>query len=291
METSSLVFQLSEANEQVVRTYECTKLKRWLQPATIGYLTVTNKRIVFHSSGKSITGRSVLVNEMPLDDATGISLYEGTSINWFVFIVMTIIAYIATQILMGILPEFVRSWPFAVLLMLPYALLVFIKSNYASEALKTQTLETLDKLTQAKTAREIVEYTKYVQIPFYIGLLILVWVISTGGILGIRGMAIGSIVLIATYVVIFFLLFGRHQSFSLAIGSKAAKEAAIYIPGDSFRLFFRGNTTALESLEAGPAADANLIIRELGAMLLDIKILGDHGIEKWRNQPNSISIE
>jgi hypothetical protein len=289
MTIQPLIFQLSQADEQVVRSYECTKLKRWFQPETIGYLTVTNKRIVFHSVGKSISGKSLLINEMPLEDAAGISVYEGTSVNWLTFLLLALLAFIVTQAMARILPEFLTSLPFAILLMLPFAILWLLNSNFVSSEMRTQALDTLNRLTQAKPEdeRDLRTYLGYARIPLYIGLLILIWRISTGDLLGMGGSVLGSLLLIVVYGAVFFLLFGRHQSFSLAIGSKTAKGSAIYIPGDSFRLFFRGNTSALESLNAGPAADAGRIARELGAMLMDIRLLGDHGMEKWREQQRS----
>ena len=284
MQPAQLSFRLSEADEQVVRTYECTKLKRWFQPETIGYLTVTNKRIVFHSSGKSISGTSLLINEMPLEDVAGISVYEGTTINWWLFAVVALLAYVVTQAVARILPEFLTSWPVAILLMLPLGLLWLLNSNFVSSEVRTQALDTLNRLTQARPEDErgVRSYLNYARIPFYIGLLIAIWRISTGDVFGLGGSVVGSLILIVLYGVVFFLLFGRRQSFSLAIGSKTAQGAAIYIPGDSFQLFSLGNTSAMDSLNAGPAADANRITRELGAMLMDIRLLGNHGIEKWR---------
>ncbi len=38
-------------------------------PEAVGRLTVTNKRIVYHSHSESSTGHSVLVSEMPVEDA------------------------------------------------------------------------------------------------------------------------------------------------------------------------------------------------------------------------------
>jgi len=219
MQPAQLSFRLSEADEQVVRTYECTKLKRWFQPETIGYLTVTNKRIVFHSSGKSISGTSLLINEMPLEDVAGISVYEGTTINWWLFAVVALLAYVVTQAVARILPEFLTSWPVAILLMLPLGLLWLLNSNFVSSEVRTQALDTLNRLTQARPEDErgVRSYLNYARIPFYIGLLIAIWRISTGDVFGLGGSVVGSLILIVLYGVVFFLLFGRRQSFSLAI--------------------------------------------------------------------------
>jgi len=61
------------ANEEfVVRTYLCSRL-RFFPPCT-GYLSVTNRRVLFHGH----SGSSRIVSEVPLDAVSGIStLYGG----------------------------------------------------------------------------------------------------------------------------------------------------------------------------------------------------------------------
>jgi len=65
---------LSE-NEVKVKTYHCTTLKR---PRGEGYLTVTNKRVVFHAYGTSAQGQSKLVSEVPIETVSAIRTYYGS---------------------------------------------------------------------------------------------------------------------------------------------------------------------------------------------------------------------
>jgi hypothetical protein len=284
MATQELAFQLSESGEQIVRTYECTKLTRWLLPDTIGYLTVTNKRIVFHSSGRSFTGKSLLINEMPIEDVTGISVYQGLSINWPVFIILSVVAFIATQVIGGMLPPFLTSYTFAILIMLPFILLWLVTSSVVSESFRDQAIQSVENATQGRVRieRDLRVYLPYTRIPLYVGIIILIWRLTAERVLGIGGSLAGSLVLMIIYGVAFFLLFGRQQTFSLAIGSKTKKDSGIYIPGDTFRFFASRDTTAVEALSAHPAADAGQVVKELGAMLMDIQQLGDMGIQKWK---------
>jgi len=283
MQSQELVFQLSESGEQIVRTYECTKLRRWFLPETIGYLTVTNRRVVFHSSGKSLTGKSLLISEMPIEDVAGIIAYEGLSINGFMFLILSVLAFVGTQVVAGVLPAFLTGYIFAILLMMPFVALRLLTSNIVSDMLREQVVQFFDRISQGKLQlnRDLRVYLPYTRIPLYVGLVILIWRISAEDILGFAGSMTGSLILIIAYAFVFFLLFGRQQSFSLAIGSKTKKDTGIYIPGDSFRLFSRGDLTALEALSARPAADASRVTRELGAMLMDIQQLGDLGVQKW----------
>lgn len=74
---------LSE-NEVRVKTYHCSTLKA---PKGEGYITVTNKRVIFHGHGES----SRLVSEVPIETVSGISTYYGQGIRTM-FVVYGIIS-------------------------------------------------------------------------------------------------------------------------------------------------------------------------------------------------------
>ena len=63
------------------------------------------------------------------------------------------------------------------------------------------------------------------------------------------------------------LYFGRNKSFSLMLTSKTAKGSGIYIPGDALSMLWGRDNTAVQSLNAGPAKDAEVVVKELGALL------------------------
>jgi hypothetical protein len=44
------------------------------------------------------------------------------------------------------------------------------------------------------------------------------------------------------------------------------------------------NISAGKSLNAEPAEDAEEMLKELGALILDIQMLGDYGIDKWKKR-------
>ena len=60
---------------------------------TLGRLTLTNKRILYHASGKSIKGQSMLLNEMPLEDTSGMSASIITSINWITMTLFSLVLF------------------------------------------------------------------------------------------------------------------------------------------------------------------------------------------------------
>lgn len=284
MKSQELLFQLSDANEQIVRSYECTRIKRWFVPPTLGYLTVTNKRIVFHSSGTSLTGKSSMLNEMPLDDVAGLNVYEGVSVSWLRFLIFAVLAYMGTQLIVASPFSFIVSYWMALLLMLPFAIIWLFKSNILNDQLREQGLQSVDKILKGGVQgnRDLHTYLPYARMLLYVGLAILGWQVAFTTGMRSAPFLVKWLLLLIVYGFIFLNLFGRRPTFSLMVGSKTMKGPGIFIPGDSFRLLSNRNGSAMEALDASPAADASLVTRELGALLLDLQQLGDFGIQKWK---------
>jgi len=62
-------------NEEVVKIYHCSEMNR---PKVSGYLTVTNKRVIFHGYGKG----SRIVDETQVSSISGISTFYGGYIDF-----------------------------------------------------------------------------------------------------------------------------------------------------------------------------------------------------------------
>lgn len=69
--------------EEVIKHFHCSRLK--LQRCN-GYLTVTNKRVIFRGSGLA----NRLVKEITISSITGLDTYYGTNIN-FIFLIIGLI--------------------------------------------------------------------------------------------------------------------------------------------------------------------------------------------------------
>jgi hypothetical protein len=65
MEPLPTFANLSE-NEKIIRTYRCTSLKQLFHKPAVGYLSVTNKRLVYHSENKRLGSESAVISEIPL---------------------------------------------------------------------------------------------------------------------------------------------------------------------------------------------------------------------------------
>ena len=82
------------------------------------------------------------------------------------------------------------------------------------------------------------------------------------------------------YTLFCMLWYARRPTFSLAISSKGGSDTPISISGASGMGLF--NVSAGKALTAEPAEDAELMLEQLGAVILDIQMLGDMGINKWK---------
>ena len=283
MEQQELIFQLCETDEQIVRTYECTRLRRFLVPATIGFLTITNKRIVFHSKGKSLSGHSLLINEMPLEDTAGVNAYLDISVNWIMFAVIALGAFFITSFLRDFAPFFV-SWFFAFVIMFPFCGIWLLNSNLLNEQVHDKIFTWTDEKLQNKA--HLVELlpviSPFAHIAFLVGVAILAFNIAFAQFLA-QYPWISFIFLFLCYFGIYITTVGQQRTFCLTIGSKTRKGSGIFIPGTSLLTILTRDTTAPDTLGAQPAKDAEKVTRELGALLMDIRQLGDIGIQKWKS--------
>lgn len=127
-------------------------------------------------------------------------------------------------------------------------------------------------------------------IQFIIGILIsilLVGFIKTGlAYAGIDGL--GTIIALAALVYAIYWLYkrARREAFSLLINTKGGQGNVVNLAGMS--PFAGGNTAASKALIAAPGKDSEIMLKEIGALVLDIQSLGDYGIEKWTNKSNVV---
>jgi len=273
-------FYLSD-NEQIVRNYECTKRFRLLAPAVIGYLTITNKRIVYHSQAKSLTGSSAVVSEVALDDFSGLRTSISSSFNWIFFLIFCLIMYFATFLLISIFPRFLTGWFMAILLMVPYLFSLLFEKNIFSQEFQQQFLRSINEIPGSEILRKK-DRTYYVglfRLVFWFGMALITWNIVKSSAL-IQFSILTLFLLAVVYYFIYRAIFGRIKSFNLAISSRSPKNAGITIPGNPLSLILGGDA-AVQTLYAGPGKDAEQIVSELGAILTDIRQLGDLGIQKW----------
>lgn len=282
MQPQDMVFQLCEKDEQIVRTYECTRLRRLFFPVTIGYLTITNKRVLFHSRGKSIMGKSVSISEMPLEDTAGVKSYLEVSINWLFLILFCAVLFFVSMFIYSQIPVLV-NWILGIIFMLPYSCVWLLNSKYINEQIRYKVFDYLDERFQGKVQTEelLPMLVPTMRILFFIGSALVGWGIVFSSFFQ-KMSPINYALLLALYFWLYMSTLGQQRTFSLTIGSKTMKGAGINIPGASFLALLTRDSFALNTLGASAAKDAEKVTQELGAVLMDIRQLGDLGIQKWK---------
>ncbi len=287
MNTKDSEFHLSD-NEQIVRNYECTKGFSLLGPAVIGYLTITNRRIVYHSQAKTLAGSSALVSEVALDDFSGLRTSISSSFNWIIFLIFCLFMYVATFFIFSIF-SFLRSGLLiSILLMIPYLFGLLFEKNILSKEFQQQFLEGVQQIPGSDFLgkKDRSYYMGLFRLFFWFGVALLAWNIVQS--LGLIQFSILAFLLLAVvYYLIYRAIFGRINNFSLTISSRSPKNAGITIPGNPLSLLLGGDA-AVQSLYSRPGNDAEQIVRELGALLTDIRQMGDLGIQKWRSSDGNL---
>lgn len=284
MEFNLLGTYLTPATKEgVVRSYHCTSLASLLLGIKAeGFLTVTNKRVVFYAMGKSFSGRSVLSSEVPIEDVSGISTYKGTYFN-----IGRFLAAFAAGVVAG---TFGTSLLAAVTALIAGALLtdVFEVPSAQAGLFVVALLGVAFLLISGIFARDRIWKPVCASIgasllggPGVVGLTLgaLSSLVGGRGDQGLSNLLIIAAFFAGIYALITMFWYARSEGLSLTIGSKGGAETPIAISGISvFGLF---TTAAYRALNAAPAPDAAPMIKELGALISDIQTSGDIGARKW----------
>jgi hypothetical protein len=85
--------------EKHVKTYKCTQM---IFPKCIGYLSVTNKRLIYHSHSRD----SRIVDEVQLNTVTGIRSFYGSKINYIMLVLGIVCSLFALRNIFSLN----RSW-------------------------------------------------------------------------------------------------------------------------------------------------------------------------------------
>ena len=90
------------------------------------------------------------------------------------------------------------------------------------------------------------------------------------------------------YFVYRVYLWAKKEAFSLLINTKGGDGNVVYIAG--FSPFAGGNTAASRALTAMPGRDSEQLLKEIGAVILDVQNLGDYGIDKWKGKSEKLHV-
>jgi hypothetical protein len=255
--------------EQSVRTYCCTYYKSKLMGIqTNGYLGVTNKRVIYQATGTSTGSRSVIQSEVPISDVSGLTSFKGIYFSILHLLGMLILTSVITSVL-------IPTIGFMAVLLESYAAFQVITWIIVIAGLVGSFLVPVKTIWRPVLASTAVA-----------GLVALGGgsMLSSIPLLGSGGNSGGWQLILALFVAIYAILcafwYARRPTFALEINSRGGASTPISISSVSGIL----SISASKSLNAEPAQDAERMLKELGALILDIQMLGDYGIDKWKTQ-------
>ena len=268
--------------EIVVRTYHCTYLSpifALIGLKTDGYLTVTNKRVVYFAEGSSVfgvAGYSKLYNEVSIADVSNLSLGKGTRFSFLRLLLGLIFSQVAgaaaALILSGVMlvlkgadgggsPYSLR---FRVFLQLAAAVILVARSASISR-------ESIVRVMLAASGLSLVLSVPVLGLSDWSALMSMPPIYLAGiAILGIP---------MAVYWLWCLYWFIRREYLTMEIASKSGLATPIRISGMSW--WGRINVAAGLASRMAAAVDADIMFKELGAVVTDIQTMGDHGVEKW----------
>jgi len=255
--------------EQSVRTYCCTYYKsKMLGIETNGYLGVTNKRVIFQALSTSNAGNSVIQSEVPVADVSGISSYKGiyfSILHLLGALLLTSVFASITSALLGLIAFTIESFTaFQVI-----GWLVAIGALVGTFLVPVKSIWR-PVLAGVSMASFIVLGGGNIGFSFFGGI----------DVSGSWQFILAALVLI--YVLVCAFWYARRPTFSLEVNSKGGASTPINIASSTGIGLL--SISAEKSLNAEPAQDADIMLKELGALILDIQMLGDYGITKWTRQ-------
>ena len=257
--------------EQLVRTYCCTSYKpRQLGIQSNGYLSVTNKRVIYQAQGTHNGFRSVIQSEVPIADISGISSYKGIYFGLLYFLA----ALLLTSVLSSVSTALLSAIMYAVY---DYDLFIAIAWCVVAASFAGSFLVGIQSIWRTVLAGVSVSALMMLGGGSLISSLM-----PFGGYGNRGGWQIFLAAIVLIYSVVCAYWYARRPTFSLEINSKGGASTPISI-SSAGGIFSAG---AGKSIGAEPAKDADQMLKELGAVILDIQILGDFGISKWTVQDN-----
>ena len=236
-----------------IRQYNIARLSTPLWKKAYGRLQVTNKRLVFRSTGKSLAGPVMIENEFSLEELGGIEIKTDYRFNVLTF-VLSGLGIIFLSALYGWFSGLFLKWSMKAMTMAPSvifavltivaaaAFLVILRRGYLfkSAAMNACGISLL-MITAFKSSR----FAMVLAVISFIAAIVM-WVYS--GIVDD----------------LHILIKAKGAVGTMEIGRK-----------------LRGDERSGFSI-VRPWKDTEIAIREIGALLDDVKRFGDAGIDKWK---------
>lgn len=254
----------ADNGEIVVKQYDLATLRSRLKLTRAeGRMQITNKRLLFRATGKSPAGKTVYQSEFSMDKIDGVEIRKDYRFMFLDFVLNTLIATYAMGFgaLIGLLFNKADNvfMTFLAFLIGTCALIPFfvIRKQYL---------------------------LKLITLSFGIGMLILS--AFTAFTLDSKFLVVLSILsIVFNYVLYWIAMFLSFFKPNLTVEIKTSGGTPGVQIKHKFASFFLWKKMEENSgfSEILPGKDADLAIKEIGALINDIKTLGDLGVEKWQD--------
>lgn len=241
-----------------VRQYEIARMRTPFLKKAYGRLQVTNKRVIFRAAGKSLVGPIVTEKEFAIDEIGGVDIKTDYRFSVLQFIISTFYAGLMASAIYGgelwLAKEL--EHPGFLLFLIAVALYI-VTAMLIIGSPRKRTLKTALLGGCVGAGVYLAILAGQGEHDFLQGLC---WVLTVAtGLLALVMWILSGIV---DDMQICIKVKGGHDAFEIA------------------RKLVKDERSGFQIVE--PSRDTELAIREVGALVNDIKLLGNRGIEKWR---------
>lgn len=254
----------ADNGEIVVKQYDLAILRSRLKLTRAeGRMQITNKRLLFRATGKSPAGKTVYQNEFSMDKIDGVEIRKDYRFMFLDFVLNTLIAFpvMGMGVLLGLLFNqadniFVTflTFLFGTCALIPFFV---IRKQY------------LLKLTILSFGQGLLSMAMVAGIMLDSKFLIVLSILS----------------IVFNYVLYWISMFLSFFKPNLMVEIKTSGGTPGVQIKHKYASFFLWKKMEENSgfSEILPGKDADLAIKEVGALINDIKTLGDLGVEKWQD--------
>lgn len=261
-----------------VRQYNIARLHTPFSKRAFGRLQVTNKRVIFRSIGKSQGGTLITENEFSLEEIGGIEIVTDFFFS-FVLLLISILAISIVAGVSGLVSGMARSQILCIFMSIiavagVIASFMFIRKNHLIRALLyTILLVNIEGASLYSESYNHYSYYNSYSYSYNRGF-------DTNEFANVFTMVLLAIVAILFIYETFKSAFTEDLRISVKI--KSGGDAVLVSRRLGFSAFQGHSKDKTGFMFVKSWTHTTIAIRELGALIDDVKRFGDAGIEKWR---------
>lgn len=245
-----------------IKQYDITILRTWYKfMRAEGRMQLTNKRLIFRATGRSIMGRTAQQHEFALDEIAGLEIrrdYRISFLNIFLALIVMGLAYsIFGSFLLWVLSKVVFLAVILGILIGIAGIIPFFMLH------KKFWLKLFCNAASVVSFSQLMLYLKMTDHGFWGGVFTFLLIIA-------------GILTLANFFLVIFM-----PNLVMEVKTKGATPA-IQIRRQVWSLFKGPQSEFTGYSEVRPWKDTGKAMQELWPMINDIQTLGDYGIRKWQ---------